>query len=154
MTIATNVAICISLGFAPGVCKAETFDNLQIDKIHIDTGIASQYARGVMEKVIDVRQAGRTAHDLPLKIPNVDGFIAVLNGEDIGTIYNIRPVGQKEWETFLAVDCAGRSDGGYEFMVNGGRIDGNWYPILVEVDWQTAVRWDTIGRGILVEVRR
>ena len=149
MTVVTSVAVCIALGFMPGVCKAE-----MVDELHIHTGIASQYSGGIMERVIRVRQARLTAHDLPLKIPNVDGYIAVLNGEDIGQIHYIRPVGNKKWERFWVVDCAGRTDGGYEFMINGGRIKGKWYPILVEVDWETAVRWGTVGKGILIEVLR
>ena len=149
MTTVTSVAVCVALGFAPGMCKAD-----MADELYIRTGIASQYSGGVMEMVIRVRQAKLTAHHLPLIIPNVDGYIAVLNGEDIGKIYYIRPVGGRKWGRFWAVDCAGRSDGGYEFMVNGGRIEGKWYPIIVEVDWETAVRWKTVGRGILIEVLR
>lgn len=153
MTVVTTVTLCISLGLPIGVCKAEAVDTLVVEEdLQHDIGIASQYARGVMEKVIAVRQAGRTAHDLPLRLPKVDGYIAVLEGRDIGKIYYLRPVGQLHWESFLAVDCAGKSDGGYEFMTRGGRIGQVWYPIIVEVDWETAVRWDTVGKGIVIEM--
>jgi hypothetical protein len=75
----------------------------------------------------------------------VDGYIAVAEREDIGRLFWLRPVGG-EWELFLAADCAGYADGGYSWMKRNG--------IIVEVDYNTAVRWGTVGRGIRVEMRR
>jgi hypothetical protein len=112
------------------------------------TGTASQYAPGLMEKVVANRQAGRTAYDLPDPLPEVDGYAAVLDCEEIGSVWLVRPQGG-EWERLLVADCAGsqlRADGltGGEWM----RANG----VLLEVDYRTAVRWNTVGRGIGVEV--
>ena len=112
------------------------------------TGTASQYAPDMMEKVVANRQAGRTAHHLPDPLPEVDGYAAVLDCEEIGSVWLVRPRGG-EWERFLVADCAGpqlRADGltGGEWM----RANG----VLLEVDYRTAVRWNTVGRGIGVEV--
>ena len=106
----------------------------------IATGTASQYAPGVMDRVIANRQAGITAMDLPLKLPPVDGYIAVLNCADIGKIVLLKPTGSDKWERFLITDCAGKRDGGYSWMLRSN--------IIVEVDYETAKRWDTVGYGI------
>lgn len=109
------------------------------------TGWASQYAKGVMERVLDYRIRHGTV------IPdNVDGYVAAQECSDIGKIVYLRPLGSQNWESFWVADCAGphlRPDGltGYQWMLR--------YNILVEVDWETAVRWDTVGRGIKVEMR-
>ena len=116
------------------------------------TGRASQYGPGVMDSVIAVRQSGRTAYSLPAQLPIVDGYVAVPDCERIGSIISVRPVGTEKWESFLVVDCASKSDhqsetdprSGYQWM-----MDGN---VLVEVDHKTAVRWDTVGRAIDIEV--
>ena len=115
-------------------------------------GRASQYAPSVMDSVIAVRQSGRTAYSLPTQLPIVDGYVAVADCERIGSIISVRPVGTEKWESFLVVDCASKSDhqsetdprSGYQWM-----MDGN---VLVEVDHKTAVRWDTVGRAIDIEV--
>ena len=108
----------------------------------ITTGIASQYARGVMQEVISYRIS---RDSIPANLTRYDGFIAVPYARDIGKEYWIRPVGSTEWELFLAVDCGGVADGGREWMLRNG--------ILVEVDWATARRWDTVGRAIEIEMR-
>ena len=105
------------------------------------TGIASQYAPGKMQQVIAYRQRHS---QIPLDLSPYDGFIAVLEADDIGNAYWIRPVDSLHWEKFLAVDCAGIADGGYAWMVNGG--------IIVEIDWESAVRWETVGYGIEIEL--
>lgn len=79
----------------------------------VASGIASQYAPGVMEGVIVTRQAGLTAHTLPDPLPDVD----------------------------CASDNTTR-----EWMRAGG--------VLVEVDAETAQRWDTVGRGAHIEIVR
>jgi len=107
-------------------------------------GIASQYAPGVMEQVIRVRQTpGRTARTLPEPLPDVDGYVAVVDCNRIGSIAYLRPAGTTEWERFLVVDCAGIADGGRDWMLRNG--------IVAEVDHNTARRWETVGVGKKVE---
>lgn len=110
----------------------------------ITMGFASQYAVNVMEGTIRLRQGwGELPQDLSL----YNGFVAVRNCTDIGKAYLIRRVGTEEWELFLAVDCASKTDrqsdtdprSGWEWM-----RDGN---LLCEVGHQTAVRWDVVDRG-------
>jgi hypothetical protein len=90
---------------------------------------------------------------LPAGLPAVDGYVARPEGSEIGSIVYLRPEGQAEWERFLVVDCGGRNDrrasdglSGYEWMIRHG--------ILVEVGFPTAVRWNTVGRLIRVEMKR
>jgi len=112
----------------------------------IESGWASQYAPGRMLEVVRNRQRGCCGrYSLPAVLPDVDGFIAVAEREDIGRLFYLRPVGG-EWELFLAADCAGLADGGYSWMKRGN--------ILAEVDYATALRWGTVGRGIRVEMMR
>lgn len=108
-------------------------------------GTASQYAPGVMRRVITVRQTpGRTAHTLPATLPPVDGFIAVLDCDGVGRIREMRPVGG-EWGLCLVADCAGGADGGAAWMRRNG--------IVAEMDYESAVRLGTVGRGLRVEMR-
>jgi len=100
------------------------------------TGIASQYAPGVMDEVITNRQKWE---QIPQDVSNFDGYIAVQNSGDIGKVFYIKPEGYDSWEKFLAVDCAGIADGGKSWMLRNN--------ILVEVDYSTAERWDAVGRG-------
>jgi hypothetical protein len=44
----------------------------------------------------------------------------------------------------LVVDCAGIQDGGYDWMVRNG--------IVAEIDYESAVAWGTVGRGIRVDI--
>lgn len=107
----------------------------------IVTGWASQYAPGKMESVVAVRQAGRTAHDLPTILPPTDGYIAVLDCAHIGEIWHIEHAGIVE--SFLVVDCAGHT-ATRQWMTRNN--------ILVEVDYETAVRWQTVGRGARIAI--
>jgi len=105
-----------------------------------------------MARVIATRQAGLTARDLPLDLPPVDGYVAARYPDDIGRVVLLRPIGRREWERFLVVDCAGRNDR----RESDGLSGLAWmerYNVLVEVDYETAVRWDTVGRGIMVQMR-
>ncbi len=114
-------------------------------------GWASQYSLGVMERTIAVRQAGRTAYDLPMDLPDVDGYVAVLDPAWIGKIVKLRPAGAAEWETFLVADCAGRNDKRKSDDLSGA----DWmrkYNVLVEVDYETAVRWNIAGKVVRVEM--
>lgn len=114
--------------------------------IILATGIASQYGPGVMPRVIQTRQR---LGDLPQNISGYDGYIAVANCRYIGHTAYILPHGG-ELERFLVADCASKSDqqgpgddrSGYEWMTSEG--------IVAEVDYETARRWNTVGRGIRV----
>jgi len=107
------------------------------------SGWASQYAPGVMERVVRVRQSGRTSMDLPVELPDVDGFIAVEDCDRIGDIVYIRREGTEKWYSFLVADCSGHAETTSWMERNN---------ILIEVDYETAVRWDTVGRGIKIEL--
>ena len=104
-------------------------------------GWASQYAPGKMEAVIRVRQAGRTAYTLPAVLPAVDGYAAVLACERIGEVLYVQHAGVVE--SFLVVDCAGDEET-RQWMARNN--------ILLEVDYETAIRWNTVGRGAQVAV--
>lgn len=106
----------------------------------IQSGIASQYAPNVMERVVANRQGwGQLPADLP---DGISGCIAVLSCGAIGEIWLVKPEGGK-WEQFLVADCAGDAKT-IEWMETNN--------ILVEIDHDTARDWDTVGKGIKVEV--
>ena len=107
------------------------------------SGFASQYAPGVMESVVRVRQSGRTAMDLPAVLPAVDGFVAMEDCAMIGQIVYIRPKRKTEWDSFLVADCSGHSETSAWMERNN---------ILVEFGYNAAKRYGTIGRGIEIEL--
>ena len=107
-------------------------------------GTASQYAPGVMQSVIAVRQSGRTAYSLPTELPIVDGYMAVLECHLIGSLVDVVVDGSVE--VFLITDCAGVNDGGRDWMVRNG--------IIAEVDHLSAVRWNSIGVGKKIGIQR
>lgn len=109
-------------------------------------GWCSQYDPGVMEAVIRTRQAGWTAMRLPVSLPEVSGYIAVQDCREIGNIVWMRKLGDDKWESFLVVDCAGKQDGGYEWMEQNN--------IIAEIDGETAKRWDVVGKGFNVEMMK
>jgi hypothetical protein len=106
-------------------------------------GIASQYSPGVMERTIAVRQRGRTAYTVPTDLSRYDGFIAMESRKQLGNEYYLRPVGTEQWELFLVVDCSGHSSTSAWMKRNN---------IIAEVDYETAKRWGTIGKGIEIEL--
>jgi hypothetical protein len=128
--------------FTPVALLPETGETVQ-------EGRASQYAESVMQRVVALRQGWG---QLPEDVSEYDGFIAVLECTDIGKAYYIRPIGAEEWAYVLAADCASKSDrqsdvdgrSGYEWMLDGG--------IIVEISAELAVKWDTVGRMIRVEM--
>lgn len=81
--------------------------------------------------------------DLELPMPIVDGYIATPHCRDIGKVWHLRPALQSKWESFLVVDCAGPD--ALDWMLEHG--------ILVEVDYKTAERWDTINQWQSIERR-
>lgn len=110
------------------------------------TGFASQYAPGKMESVIWVRQNRPVSKPLTPDLPPVDGYIAVLDCDEIGEVWWLRPDlpgwAWDDWESFLVVDCAG------SIQTRDWMLRNN---ILIEVDYNTAARWNTVGRGIRIE---
>lgn len=107
------------------------------------TGVASQYAPGVMERVVRVRQAGRTARNLPRELPAVDGFVAAERCADIGQVWTV--MHGERVERMLVADCSGHASTTRWMQRNN---------ILVEVDGATARRWGVVGRGARVTVCR
>lgn len=107
----------------------------------VTTGIASQYGRGVMQTVVAYRQRHG---QIPADLTRYDGFVAVPYARDIGREYWIRPVGSDKWELFLAVDCGGVADGGQQWMLRNG--------ILVEIDYNSAIRWNVLHRAVKIEM--
>ena len=116
-------------------------------------GFSSQYAPGVMERVVDTRQTpGAVAMALPEILPEVDGYIAVRDCDHIGEVWTLRGVERltgeylSDWERFLVSDCANPpgTDGAYEWMTDLG--------VMVEIDWPSAERWGT--EGIICGVER
>lgn len=110
----------------------------------IVSGVASQYAPGKMQSVIWVRQNRPVAKKLWQELPPTDGYIAVQDCDEIGNVWWLRPKdrGWDHWESFLVVDCSGSSETTSWMIANN---------ILVELDYQTARRWGTVGRGIKIE---
>jgi len=97
-------------------------------------GWASQYAPGVIQQ--------RYGH-LPAQLPEVAGYVAVVECDRLGELLYIRPEGSVVWELFLVTDCSGHA-ATTAWMRNNN--------IPVEVDHETARRWGTVGRGMRVEI--
>ena len=94
-----------------------------------------------MSQVIENRQSGNAWVSLP-ETPKVDGYIAVQNCGDLGDIWWVQNPVDGTWERFWVVDCAKESDGALDWMQEND--------IALEVDYETAVRWNTVGRGIKI----
>ena len=95
-----------------------------------------------MEQVIANRQSGNAWVSLPMDLPRTDGFIAVHDCALLGDIWWVENPITKVWESMLVVDCArpAGTDGAAEWMIKND--------VAMEVDYETAVRWGTIGKGI------
>lgn len=167
-------AITLAAGGGTTTETGETFQ--PIPDSPILTGVASQYGQGRMESTIRVRQSGRTGQDLPIPLPEAQVYFAAIDCRDVGQWFAIRRTGVDAagvpypWESAYATDCAGLADGGIGFMLFNRHTpmsraqaerwfqrvhQGDYAPVYVaEVDYATAARWNTIGRGIQVELRR
>lgn len=100
------------------------------------TGNLSQYAPGVMEHVVRIRQAGLTAKSLPTVLPPVDGFLAVIDCAEIGNTVVVHA--EQKHETFLIADCAGdKSTASWMWRNN----------VIGEIDGETAKRWQVVGKA-------
>jgi len=112
-----------------------------LDAIIIYFSIISQYSQGMMEQVVANRQAGNAWVSLPMDLPKTDGYIAVLDCNELENIWWVEnPNGV--WESMLVVDCARplETDGAAEWFLENN--------IAMEIDYETAVRWGTVGKGI------
>jgi len=108
-------------------------------------GWASQYGPGVMTATVRLRQVWE---QVPLDLSDYDGAVAVADCSTIGGTVWLWFNGP--WERFIIADCGSKSDArlydglsGYQWMVT--------YNVLVEVDYETAVRWGCVGHGAKVE---
>lgn len=99
-------------------------------------GIGSQYAPGVMESTIRVRQDGLTAHNLPNPMPPAAGSVAVPDCSWIGDQLTVWLYGQ--YEIFNVVDCAG--DSATRQWMTRNRV-------VLEFDFLTADRHQFVGYG-------
>lgn len=101
--------------------------------------LISQYSQGMMELVIENRQNGNAWVSLPNVLPKTDGFIAVQDCSELENIWWVENPQTKVWESMLIVDCARPegTDGASEWMAENN--------IAMEVDYETARRWETIG---------
>jgi len=106
------------------------------------SGIASQYDPGIMDMVLNTHYAGLTSYMPPQDLLQYDGFVAMESCDELGNEYWIRPE-NGQWELFLVVDCSGHAETSHWMKSNN---------ILAEVDYKTAVRWDTVGYGIEIEI--
>ena len=100
--------------------------------------IASHYSQGIMQEVVVNR------HNMGQLSTTHDKFVAVRDCDLIGDVLWLAPIGDP-WEMFVVADCAmpPGTDGAYEWMTRNN--------IQVEVDYQTALRWGSVGGGMLVE---
>jgi hypothetical protein len=73
-----------------------------------------------------------------MDLPKTDGWIAVRDCNELENIWWVENPVTKEWESMLVVDCARKGDGTSEWMEENN--------VAMEVDYQTAVRWDAVGR--------
>ncbi len=109
------------------------------------SGVASQYAPGVMNGPIRNRTTGRAAPAIRHDHDRFDGYAAAMYPHQIDQVWRVCPENPAlACRDLLVVDCAGIPDGGLVWMKRNG--------IVMEVDHETAVAWGTVGRGIRVEV--
>jgi hypothetical protein len=97
--------------------------------------IASQYSPMTMQRVANYR----SSQGLHLRSTN---YIAVKSCDAIGEVWWLENPRNGVWEAHQVVDCAMPGDGTIEWMDRWG--------IDLEISHATAVRWDTVGRGIKI----
>lgn len=99
--------------------------------------LCSQYSPDAMREVVSYREMNG------LHIAKVDGFVAVPDHQFLGDIIWIRQLGADRCESFQVVDWSSpymkRPDG-----LTGGEWMRLWN-VGVELDYETAVRWGTVG---------
>lgn len=107
--------------------------------LQIESGQAAYYAPQVMERVVRVRQAGWTAGPLPEELPPVIGFVATPYCHEIGDRLWLWHESEGWMGPYLVSDCCDEVAGHCHAMRRKG--------IVIEVDYNTAMRWDVWGLG-------
>lgn len=113
-----------------------------------DTAWASQYAQVPTDRTLEFQQDRGW---LPQDLSDYTVFVATTlfcgiseDGYKTGYIRPILEDGPGSWERFAVMDCAGHADTVENFFRPNN--------IQVEVDYYTAFRWETIERGIEVDI--
>ena len=91
------------------------------------TGLATFYAPGMMEHVLDVR----AGHGQMLQCPECVGTVALLRAGDIGRKVWLQPPGGEKIGPFLVIDCARQED-------VWPLVDRNW---VVDVSYELGELW-------------
>ena len=81
--------------------------------------------------------------NLPQTLPKVDGYIAALDCNQIGNIWEVQH--QDKHGLFLVADCAGDWHTRWWMQYN---------QILAEVDYETAAKWQSVGKASNIKVCR
>lgn len=111
----------------------------------IASGWASQYAQGVERGPIYNRTTGRATPAIRQDHDQFDGYAAARYPRDIDQVWLVCPEDPAlACRTLLVIDCAGVKDGALDWMLRGN--------VVLEMDYETAVAWDTVGRGLRVNV--
>lgn len=106
------------------------------------SGIASQYAPGVMENTIKVRQSGKTAYTVTQDISQYQVFVATEDCSMLGKEFYL--IHNNQTLHGLVVDCSGHIETSAWMKHNN---------IVCEVDYNTAKLFNSIGKGFPVELR-
>jgi hypothetical protein len=116
----------------------EWFIALVFSFITLEYGHAAYYNEGVMEDVIYVRQNSAVWESLPSEVPPVIGFVALEDCSEIGDLVWLWHEDPSELAgPYWVVDCRAPQD----------VADAKRKGIIVEVDYDTAKRWNVIGYG-------
>ena len=110
-----------------------------LSHITIDIGHAAYYNPGIMEQVVAIRRAGWTANPLPPELPHVIGFVARRDCSEIGQLVWMCHESEGCRGPYLVSDCANQLEGHDKMMEKMG--------IVVEIDYNTAARWQVLGYG-------
>jgi hypothetical protein len=107
-------------------------------------GWASHYDDGVMDATIRVRQG---YNQLPQNVSSWSGYVARPRCTEVGNTVWLWMPDTNQWEAFLVTDCARRDngDGALSWME-----DNN---ILVELDWQSRLRFGKPIGGVQIHMR-
>lgn len=109
---------------------------LMYSSLDTSTFWASQYAPGVMERVVAYR-------NLRPAVVEVTGYIAVISCAELGNVWWLRPAGSSiPFEPYQVADCSGHANTTAWMQRNN---------IQVELDYPTAKRFNTVGRGLKME---